>query len=154
MRTLGLGQRLEPIGNLGKAFIARRFRHARVHIGVLVSFAGDGGLQVELRLTERPGLGTGRETLLFRPGRGRRRRAVATKGHGAFDFDLARFKEWQTSDPKGKRELILSRLQQRLFEISRRNRLLHFRQTMHSVNLTLASVPLSFDVNAIRPEQL
>ncbi|HEV3119230.1 MAG TPA: DUF4011 domain-containing protein, partial [Gemmataceae bacterium] len=71
-----------------------------------------------------------------------------------FDFDLARFKEWKTSDPKGKRELILSRLQQRLFEISRRNRLLHFRQTMHSVNLTLASVPLSFDVNAIRPEQL
>jgi hypothetical protein len=71
-----------------------------------------------------------------------------------FDFDLARIPEWKSADPQGKRGLILSRLQQRLFEISRRNRLLHFRPTMHSVNLTWASVPLSFDYRNIRPEQI
>jgi hypothetical protein len=69
-----------------------------------------------------------------------------------FDFDLARIPEWRSADPKGKRGMILSRLQQRLFEISRRNRLLHFRPTMHSVNLTWASVPLSFDYRNVRPE--
>ncbi len=71
-----------------------------------------------------------------------------------FEVDLARGHNWQTADRLGKRELILARLQQRLFELSRRNRLLHFRQTMHSVNLTLASVPLSFDYNNIRPDQI
>src|SRR5262249_49488548 len=59
-----------------------------------------------------------------------------------------------SADAKGKRGLILTRLQQRLFEISRRNRLLHFRPTMHTVNLTLASVPLAFDPSSIRPEQI
>jgi hypothetical protein len=45
-------------------------------------------------------------------------------------------------------------LQQRLFDISRRNRLLHFRTTGQTVNLTWASVPLSFDLDNIRPEQI
>jgi predicted DNA-binding WGR domain protein len=71
-----------------------------------------------------------------------------------FDFDLARLPELTAADPQGKRELLLTRLQQRLFEISRRNRLLHFRPTMQTVNLTWASVPLSFDVASIRPEQI
>jgi len=55
---------------------------------------------------------------------------------------------------EGRRRAILAKLQERLFELSRRNRLLHFRPTMQDVNLTLASVPLSFDVHAIRLEQL
>ena len=38
--------------------------------------------------------------------------------------------------------------------ISRRNRLLHFRPTVQTVNLTWASVPLSFDVKSIRAEQI
>jgi predicted DNA-binding WGR domain protein len=71
-----------------------------------------------------------------------------------FDLELARIPEWKSADPKGKRGLILTRLQQRLFEISRRNRLLHFRPTMQTVNLTLASVPLSFDIGSIRPDQI
>ena len=57
-------------------------------------------------------------------------------------------------DLKGKRQLVLARLQDRLFEISRQNRLLHFRATAHSVNLTQASVPLSFDVRSIRSDQV
>lgn len=71
-----------------------------------------------------------------------------------FDLDLARTPTFASADRRGKRALILSCLQQRLFEISRRNRLLHFRATAQTVNLTWASVPLSFDVRNIRPEQI
>jgi predicted DNA-binding WGR domain protein len=71
-----------------------------------------------------------------------------------FDFDLARIKEFKTADVRSRRSLLLGRLQQRLFELSRRNRLLHFRPTMQTVNLTWASVPLSFDVQSVRPEQI
>lgn len=71
-----------------------------------------------------------------------------------FDFDLARVAGFRERDPKGRRQVILSRLQERLFEVSRRNRLLHFRATLQSVNLTQASVPMVLDVKSIRPEQL
>ncbi len=70
------------------------------------------------------------------------------------DFHLARSASFERSDRRGKRSLILSCLQQRLFEISRRNRLLHFRATSQTVNLTWASVPLSFDMQNVRPEQI
>jgi superfamily I DNA and/or RNA helicase len=70
------------------------------------------------------------------------------------EFDLARTPSFASADRQGKRALILSCLQQRLFEISRRNRLLHFRPTTQTVNLTWASVPLSFDVQNVRPEQI
>lgn len=71
-----------------------------------------------------------------------------------FEFDLARMPSFESADRRGRRAMILSCLQQRLFEISRRNRLLHFRATTQTVNLTWASVPLSFDVKHIRPEQI
>jgi predicted DNA-binding WGR domain protein len=71
-----------------------------------------------------------------------------------FEYDLARNTGFLETDIRGKRRTVLATLQQRLFEISRRNRLLHFRQTMQTVNLSVASVPLSFDVNSIRPEQI
>lgn len=71
-----------------------------------------------------------------------------------FDFDLARVAGFKERDPKGRRQVILSRLQERLFEVTRRNRLLHFRATLQSVNLTQASVPMVLDVRSIRPEQL
>lgn len=57
-------------------------------------------------------------------------------------------------DLRGKRQLVLGRLRERLFDLSRQNRLLHFRSTAHTVNLTHASVPLSFDVVNIRPDQI
>src|SRR4051794_25613691 len=53
MRTLSLGQRLEPIGDLVEAFLPRRLGHARVHVGVLVRLAGDGGLEVRSRRSDR-----------------------------------------------------------------------------------------------------
>lgn len=70
------------------------------------------------------------------------------------EFDLARLPTFEGNDRKGRRALILTCLQQRLFEISRRNRLLHFRPTMQTVNLTWASFPLSFDMRSIKPEQI
>jgi hypothetical protein len=70
------------------------------------------------------------------------------------DLDLARSGAFEQTDPKSRQEMILATLQQRLFEISRRNRLLHFRPTMQTVNLTLASVPLAFSAESIRPEEI
>ena len=69
-----------------------------------------------------------------------------------FDFDLASADGAAAAGTR--RPVILSKLRDRLFELSRRNRLLHFRPTMSAVNLTQASVPLSFDVESIRPEQV
>ena len=68
--------------------------------------------------------------------------------------DLARSGAFEQADPKSRQEMILATLQQRLFEISRRNRMLHFRTTMQTVNLTLASVPLAFAAESIRPEEI
>ena len=53
MRAFGFRERLEPVGNLGKPFIARGARHARVHIGVLVGFTRNRRAQVQLRLADR-----------------------------------------------------------------------------------------------------
>ena len=70
------------------------------------------------------------------------------------EFDLARIEGFSSRSLQGKQQLVLGKLQERLFEVSRRNRLLHFRQTMQSVNLTYGSVPLSFEVDHIRPDQV
>lgn len=71
-----------------------------------------------------------------------------------FETDLASDQNLQQADRPGKRQVILSKLQERLFEINRRNRLLHFRSTMQTVNLTQASIPISFDVANIREDQV
>ncbi len=40
--ALGLGERLEPLGDLVEALLAGGLRHARVHLGVLVGLTFDG----------------------------------------------------------------------------------------------------------------
>src|SRR5437870_13452098 len=45
---LGLGERLEPLGNLLEAFAACGLREARVHLRELVGLPLDGGLEVLL----------------------------------------------------------------------------------------------------------
>ena len=70
------------------------------------------------------------------------------------EIELAQDSGFATRDLHGKQQVVLARLQDRLFEISRRNRLLHFKATLQTVNLTQASVPLSFDVRNIRPDQI
>ncbi len=52
MGLLGLGQGLEPVGDLVEAFVARGAGHARVHVGVLVGFARDGSLEVQRGLAD------------------------------------------------------------------------------------------------------
>ena len=71
-----------------------------------------------------------------------------------FEVELARTSGFVEKDDRGKQHVVLSKLRERLFEISKRNRLLHFRATMQTVNLTHASVPLSFDIKNIRPDQV
>ncbi|MDA1163592.1 MAG: AAA domain-containing protein [Planctomycetota bacterium] len=72
----------------------------------------------------------------------------------SFDVEMSRISGFETRDIKGKQQVVLAKLQERLFEISRRNRLLHFTPTSLSVDLTQASVPLSFDIQHIRPAQI
>ena len=75
--------------------------------------------------------------------------------HRDQDVDLDLGVDSAEASGAGERQpVILDKLRERLFEISRRNRLLHFRSTLGSVNLTHASVPLSFDVRHLRPEQI
>ncbi|MCY2995332.1 MAG: AAA domain-containing protein [Planctomycetota bacterium] len=71
-----------------------------------------------------------------------------------FEFDLARVLDFGQQDRRSKQDVVLTKLRERLFEISKRNRLLHFRPTLQTVNLTHASVPLSFDIKQVRPDQL
>src|SRR6266436_7431410 len=53
MRLPGLGERLEPVGDLVEAFPAGNARHARIHVGVFVGLAGDRGLEVVAGQTDR-----------------------------------------------------------------------------------------------------
>lgn len=55
---------------------------------------------------------------------------------------------------KGRRSAVLTHLRDRLFDLSRRNRLIHFRPTQASVNLTVASVPVVMRLESIRAEHL
>lgn len=71
-----------------------------------------------------------------------------------FDVDLAQVEGFAARDRQTRQELILGKLRERLFDLSRRNSLLHFRSTLQSVNLTHASVPLAFDVRNIRADQI
>lgn len=71
-----------------------------------------------------------------------------------FDFDLARISGFGEKDIRTKQHVVLTKLRERLFEISRRNKLLYFKPTMQTVNLTHASIPLSFDIKNIRPDQI
>ncbi|MCE4052889.1 WGR domain-containing protein [Pseudomonas sp. Au-Pse12] len=60
----------------------------------------------------------------------------------------------QAEGPASRRTVVLEHLRNRLFDLSRRNRLLYFRPTQASVNLTVASVPLVMRIESIRPEAL
>ncbi|HZP61099.1 MAG TPA: DUF4011 domain-containing protein, partial [Opitutaceae bacterium] len=67
------------------------------------------------------------------------------------DLDLSQIQAGGSVD---RRKLIHTHLRDRLFEISRRNRLIYFKSNLQTLNLTIASVPLVMDVRNIRLEQL
>jgi superfamily I DNA and/or RNA helicase/predicted DNA-binding WGR domain protein len=54
----------------------------------------------------------------------------------------------------GRRRIIQTHLRDRLFDVSRRNRLLYFKSSQSTLNLTTSSVPLVLDYQNIQPEQL
>ncbi|MEI9985752.1 MAG: hypothetical protein WDN69_22765 [Aliidongia sp.] len=53
-----------------------------------------------------------------------------------------------------RRTAVMSHLRDRLFDLSRRNKLVHFQPTQGTVNLTVASVPLVLRLDSIRSDQL
>jgi predicted DNA-binding WGR domain protein len=71
-----------------------------------------------------------------------------------FEIDLARVPGFQSRDRRTRDEVVLTKLKERLFDVSRRNSLLHFRPTQQSVNLTHASIPLTLDIRNIRENQI
>src|SRR5436190_8310485 len=70
------------------------------------------------------------------------------------DLDFSRLAGFKETGLSGKRRMIQSHLRDRLFEISRRNRLIYFKPTLQTLNLTVASVPLLLDYRNIKLEQL
>jgi hypothetical protein len=70
------------------------------------------------------------------------------------DFSLDLLADEPGADGPQYREVVLETLRDRLFDLSRRNRLLYFRSTQQSLNLTEASVPLLLDARNIQAEQL
>jgi len=67
-----------------------------------------------------------------------------------FDSVLDQYK----TEEGDRNKWILSKLRNRLFDLSRRNRLIYFKKSSRYVNLTLASVPYVLDYKNIRPEKL
>src|ERR1700744_6530982 len=68
--------------------------------------------------------------------------------------DLSQIPGWVDKGPTERDGLILNKLRNRLFDISRRNRLLYYKPNLRLVNLTLSSVPLVLHYQSIRPELL
>jgi len=70
------------------------------------------------------------------------------------EVNLSSLGEYKDAAAHDRRRIIQAHLRDRLFEISRRNRLIYFKPSLQTLNLTLASVPLVMDVRNIRIEQL
>ena len=69
-------------------------------------------------------------------------------------FDLSAIPGFQSQDQSSRQQLIFARLRERLFDLTRRNRLLHFQENLQAVNLTQGSVPLSSNLKELRPGQI
>ncbi|GMV83194.1 MAG: hypothetical protein AMXMBFR7_43780 [Planctomycetota bacterium] len=70
------------------------------------------------------------------------------------DLDFHRIAGFKEATHLDRSKIIQQRLRDRLFDISRRNRLLYFRPTLQMLNLTVASVPLMLDHKHIKPDAL
>lgn len=69
-------------------------------------------------------------------------------------LDLSQVAGWVNKDLKERSQFILNKLRNRLFDTSRRNRLLFYKPNMRFVNLTVSSVPMVLHYQSIRPELL
>jgi len=68
--------------------------------------------------------------------------------------DLTRLAAIEIKKPADRTAFILNKLRNRLFDTSRRNRLLYYKPNMRFVNLTVSSVPMVSHFQSIRPESL
>ncbi len=68
--------------------------------------------------------------------------------------DLSQAAGWIHKEVKERETFILNKLRNRLFDTSRRNRLLYYKPNMRFVNLTVSSVPMVLHYQSIRPELL
>ena len=68
--------------------------------------------------------------------------------------DLSNIAGWINKSLTNRNQLILNKLRNRLFDTSRRNRLLYYKANMRFVNLTVSSVPMVLHYQSIRPELL
>ncbi|WP_346320840.1 AAA domain-containing protein [Chitinophaga sp. YIM B06452] len=69
-------------------------------------------------------------------------------------LDLAQVAGWVTHDRSERQTFILNKLRNRLFDVSRRNRLLFYKPNTRFANLTISSVPMVLHHQSIRPELL
>ena len=69
-------------------------------------------------------------------------------------MDLGQIAGWVQKELKERGPFILNKLRNRLFDTSRRNRLLYYKPNMRFVNLTVSSVPVVLHYQSIRPELL
>lgn len=70
------------------------------------------------------------------------------------DLNITDLPGLEKGTKKDKRAIIQTHLRDRLFEASRRNKLLYFKSTQSTLNLTIASVPLVLDYRNVKPEDL
>ncbi len=68
--------------------------------------------------------------------------------------DLSNVAGWVNKELKERSQFILNKLRNRLFDTSRRNRLLYYKPNMRFVNLTVSSVPMVLHYQSIRPDLL
>jgi len=68
--------------------------------------------------------------------------------------DLSQIAGWMHTELKDRDGFILDRLRSRLFDTSRRNRLLYYKPNSRFVNLTVGSVPILLHYQNIKPELL
>jgi len=69
-------------------------------------------------------------------------------------LDLSNISGWMNKELTNRSQVILNKLRNRLFDTSRRNRLLYYKPNARFVNLTVVSVPNVLHYQSIRPELL
>ncbi|HEV7330446.1 MAG TPA: AAA domain-containing protein [Flavisolibacter sp.] len=70
------------------------------------------------------------------------------------EIDLSAVAAFQIKKPTERKGFILSKLRNRLFDTSRRNRLLYYKPNTRFVNLTVSSVPMVLHYQSINPQLL
>jgi superfamily I DNA and/or RNA helicase/predicted DNA-binding WGR domain protein len=68
--------------------------------------------------------------------------------------DLSELAAFNVKKPSDRKTFILSKLRNRLFDTSRRNRLLYYKPNSRFVNLTVSSVPMVLHYQSINPQHL